>query len=461
MQLRFRITLVFTIIVMFILLVMCASIYIFSERTRSDEFRVRLERKAVGTIEMLKSNAVGPDLVKDLNHSSPSAFSDKSILVFDYRYGETFSYNDNEKDSLVVDNEILKKARSGAPYFFKVGIREAVAVEYKKDVYDYIIVVAAYDIEKKEWLSKLLYILAGCFLFSISVVVVTGYIFSVGLVKSISRLTYKINHISSADLSLRLETGKGKDEFQQLAGTINELLGRLQISFDTQRRFIDNASHELSTPLASISSQLDIALQRERTGEEYRNVVSSVNEDVKDLNMLLRSLLEIAKVSGTNKNIELVQVRVDELLLRLPAEMKKISPSYVVQLDFGELPEDENEITVFGNEHLLFSALKNIAHNACKYAKDRTAFVSLTIEGKNIMVNIKDNGPGIAAEEINHIFQPFYRSGEANNSSIPGSGLGLSLANHIVHLYSGLITVHSVPGVGSTFTVTLHNEVKD
>jgi len=461
MQLRFRITLVFTLIVTFILLVMCASIYIFSESTRYQEFRTRLERRALSTVELLKSKAIGPELIKDISRTSPSAFSDKSIVVLDYRYGETFSYNDNDNDSLIVTNDIIQKARTSSPFFFKSGKREVVAVEYKKDIYDYIVIVAAYDQEKKDMLSRLIYILAGCFLFSICVVFITGYIFSLGLVKSISRLTYRINHISSADLSLRLETGNGKDEFQQLAFTINSLLGRLQVSFDTQRRFIDNASHELSTPLASISSQLDIALQRERTAEEYQNVISSVNDDVKDLNMLLRSLLEIAKVSGTDRNIELVQVRVDELLLRLPAEMKKISSSYIVQLDFGELPEDEHEITVFGNEHLLFSALKNIVHNACKYAIDNTAFVSMKIEGKNIQVIIKDNGPGIASEEISHIFQPFYRSGEANKSSIPGSGLGLSLANHIVHLYNGTITVHSVPRIGSTFTVMLYNEVKD
>ena len=461
MQLRFRITLVFTLIVTFILLVLCVSIYVFSESTRDKEFQSRLAKRALSTVELLKSKSIGPDLIKDISRASPSAFSDKSIVVFDYRYGETFSYNDDDRDSLVVSDDILQKARTSDAYFFQSGNRKAVAVQYKKDSYDYIVLVAAYDQEKKDMLSRLLYILGGCFLFSICVAFITGYIFSLGLVKSISRLTYRINHISSAGLSLRLETGSGKDEFQQLAVTINNLLGRLQVSFDTQRRFIDNASHELSTPLASISSQLDIALQRERSGEEYQIVLSSVNDDVKDLNMLLRSLLEIAKVSGTDRNIELVQVRVDELLLRLPAEMKKINASYIVHLDFGELPEDENKITVFGNEHLLFSALKNIVHNACKYANDKTAFVNLKLEDGNILIDIKDNGPGIASEEMNHIFQPFYRSGEANKSSIPGSGLGLSLANHIVHLYSGTITVHSVPGIGSTFTVTLHNEVKD
>lgn len=454
MLIRNRITLVYTLIVTIILSVLCTAIYIFSYTSRVEQFKERLKRKALSTAALIKSNEIGPDLIKEMNRVSNSGLSYKSVDLFDFSYNETFSYNDDRQDTLVVTGDILQKTKANKIYFFKDGFREAVAIEYKEANYNYIIVVAAYDEERVEWLSRLRIILAICFVCSISIVVISGYVFSVGLIKPINELTDKINHISSADLSKRLDTGNGKNELQQLATTINELLNRLQQSFETQRRFIDNASHELSTPLASISSQLDVALQRDRSNDEYRNVLGSVNDDVKNLSMLVKSLLEIAKVSGSPKGIELSSVRVDELLLHLPGDMKKINSQYSVKLLFDEFPENEEAVMVYGNEYLLYSAIKNIVHNACKFSGNHTAIVKLKFDQDNIIVLIEDNGPGISRSEYENIFQPFYRS-KALLNKVPGSGLGLPLADHIVRMYDGTIEVASQPGEGSTFIITL------
>jgi len=195
-------------------------------------------------------------------------------------------------------------------------------------------------------------------------------------------------------------------------------------------------------------------LQRERSNEEYRNVLGSVNDDLKNLNMLVKSLLEIAKVSGSPKGIELSSVRVDEILLHLPSDMKKINKQYAVKLLFDEFPENEEAVMVYGNEYLLYSAIKNIVHNACKFSADHTAIVKLRFNQDNIIVEIEDKGPGISKSEYENIFQPFYRSKTLLNK-VPGSGLGLPLADHIVRLYNGTIEVCSQPGHGSIFTITL------
>jgi len=454
MLIKKRITLVYTLIVTIILLVLCACIYIFSYTSRVEQFKQRLKRKALSTATLIKSNEIGPEIIKEMNRVSSSGLSNKSVDLYDFSYNETFSYNDNKNDTLIITADILQRAKTDNLFFFKTGYREAIALQYKDAGYDYIIVVAAYDDERVEWLSRLRIILAICFVCSISIVIISGYVFSVGLLKPINELTDKINHISSEDLSKRLDTGNGKNELQQLAATINELLNRLQLSFDTQRRFIDNASHELSTPLASIASQLDVALQRERSNEEYRNVLGSVNDDLKNLNMLVKSLLEIAKVSGSPKGIELSSVRVDEILLHLPGDMKKINRQYAVKLLFDEFPENEEAVMVYGNEYLLYSAIKNIVHNACKFSGDHTAIVKLRFNQDTIIVEIEDKGPGISKSEYENIFQPFYRSKTLLNK-VPGSGLGLPLADHIVRLYNGTIEVRSQQGHGSIFTITL------
>ena len=454
MQIRYKITIVYSLIVTVILLMLCFSVYYFSYQDRTGHFHERLESKALSTANLLWGYKMTPALIRKINMTSPSSLKEKSIYIYDSLQRVVFSYSDNPDDSLFISKAILSKGFQNKMRSFMDGERDGVAINYTNENKKYLIVAVAYDDDKNEWISKLRLILIISFFASVSIVVITGYIFSVGLVKSMSDLTRKINEISSAQFSLRLQTGRGKDELQKLAQTINNLLDRLQSSFDTQRRFIDNASHEISTPLASISSQLDVALQKERNSEEYKAVMRSVNDDVKRLVFLVRSLLEIAKVSGSAKGIELSEIRVDELLMRLPSEMKKIKPSFEVKLAFDEMQDNDDDLTVYGNEELLFSALKNIVQNACKFSTDNTAIIRLSSSSSQIKITIEDRGPGIASHEIERIFQPFYRSPDVSNIAT-GSGLGLPLANQIIKLYSGEIYLHTELGKGSVFTILL------
>jgi len=264
-----------------------------------------------------------------------------------------------------------------------------------------------------------------------------------------------VNDISARNLTRRIRsaTGDPRDEWYYLSDTLNQLLNRLQESFEIQGRFIANASHELSTPLTSISSQLEVALQRMRTMEEYRKVIQSVYQDTRQLSKLTQTLLEFARASGTAGGLEIDLIRVDEILLRLPAELTKANPLFTVTLDFDKLPEAEEELLVFGNEDLLFTAIRNIVTNACKYSDDHHATVRLTIQAKEIAIAVEDKGRGIGEEEWEKIFQPFYRSDDG--LAVPGFGLGLSLSRRILQLHKGSVRLHSVVGKGSTFAITL------
>ncbi|HVS97783.1 MAG TPA: HAMP domain-containing sensor histidine kinase, partial [Puia sp.] len=228
---------------------------------------------------------------------------------------------------------------------------------------------------------------------------------------------------------------------------------RLQESFEIQGRFIANASHELSTPLTSISSQLEVALQRARSTDEYRQFIQSVYQDARQLGRLTQTLLEFARASGTASGLEIDLLRIDEILLRLPGDMTKINPVYSVTLDFDRLPEAEEELLVFGNEELLFTAIRNIVSNACKYSDDHHATVRLSVASKEIRISVEDKGRGIGEEEWENIFQPFYRTEDGH--AVPGFGLGLSLARRILQLHKGSVTVDSVVGKGSVFYIRL------
>lgn len=452
MQIKYRITLAYTVIVSVILLLLCIAIYVFSEESRRAEFHGRLKGRAVSAAKQLDKFKVSE--IKKFNQTSPSILSKRSILVIDEE--DNVVYEDNAPDAarIRLDYNILKSARGANRYYFIQDSREVAAIEQNFGEKSYVIIVAAEDIETRKWLDQLKVILIVCYISSIVIVILSGYFFSVRVVTPITKLRQKIDQISSQHFSQRLNTGKGKDELQKLAITINDLLDRLQLSFDTQRRFIDNASHELSTPLTAIFSQMEVALFKERTPDEYRKTLISVKDDLKRLNILIRSLLEIAKASGSQGGIELATVRIDELVMRLPSDLRRIGPFYEVKIEFLYMPEDEYTFSIYGNEPLLFIAFKNIVHNACKYSKDKTALVRLDFTEAEVIVEISDNGPGISPEDQENIFQPFYRGG-MYNSFVPGAGLGLALTHHIIGLHNGNIEVESEVGKGSTFRVTL------
>jgi signal transduction histidine kinase len=178
----------------------------------------------------------------------------------------------------------------------------------------------------------------------------------------------------------------------------------------------------------------------------------SVQEDVEQMQQLTKSLLEIAK-TGYEGGIELNEVRIDEVLFKVVSDVKKINPAYNVDLEFGEFPEDEKYCLTYGNADLLYSALKNITENGCKYSPDKHSHLLLRFQNSNIIVEIKNQGDVIAEEEIENIFHPFYRA--ATSMETKGFGLGLALSKRIIALHKGEIQVKSSIESGTVFIVTL------
>jgi signal transduction histidine kinase len=176
----------------------------------------------------------------------------------------------------------------------------------------------------------------------------------------------------------------------------------------------------------------------------------SILEDVRHMSHLTQTLLEFAKASGTAGGLEIEPIRIDEVLFRLPAEIAKTNKAYSVSFEFDELPAQEEQLLVSGNEELLFTAIKNIVINACKYSFNQQAVIRLSIQYPAIIIQVQDSGPGIPENEIANIFQPFYR---IHSVEATGFGLGLPLASRIIKLHKGTIEVVSTVNNGSVFTI--------
>jgi len=457
MPVRNRITLLFTLLVVGILTLVCSSVYYFSYTNRIKDIQTRLANRAITTGRLLSQGGIFDQaLIRKIDASTSVAMRDKIVEAYDNNDHRIYWYSDSAVDTLRVDTMVLGKARaSKESIYFKQGVNDAIAYYYNDDSSCFVIIAAAYDEQGNEKLRHLRLVLSLSFIGGILTSIIGGYLFSISLLYPLRRIADEVNEISARNLTRRIRSTAeaSRDEWYYLADTLNQLLNRLQQSFEIQGRFIANASHELSTPLTSISSQLEVALQRVRTIEEYRQVINSVYQDTRQLSKLTQTLLEFARASGTAAGLEIDLIRIDEILLRLPGEITKANPLFTVTLDFIGLPEAEEELLVFGNEELLFTAIRNIVSNACKYSDDHHAVVRLWVEAKEMRISVEDKGKGISPEEWENIFQPFYRADDGHG--VPGFGLGLSLARRILQLHKGSVSVDSVVGKGSIFYIRL------
>lgn len=454
MPVRLRITLLFTLVALVILGLVGLSVYYFSSKARAATMKTRLANRAITTSRLLSQSGVfDRQLVEKIDSSTALALQDKTVQVYNDFNERIYSYSDQPGDTIPVTPELLQLARDNEHYFFNEGDREMVAYHYQGPNMRMVVLSGALDEDGRNNLLQLKNILILSFVGGSIFALIGGYFFSRRLLRPIRKITQEVTEISAQNLARRIPTGEVKDEWHDMAATLNDLLNRLQESFELQRRFISNASHELSTPLTAISSQLEIALQRERSSKEYERVMRSALQDVQQMSKLTQTLLEFAKAAGNKGGISIHLVRIDEILMSLPGILLKQNSTYEAFLDFDPLPDNPDDLLVFGNAELLQTALQNIASNACKYSPDHKATVQLKIRPEDFLIIISDKGEGIPGEDIEKIFQPFYRVDQTRHT--PGFGLGLSLAYRFIKLHKGDIRVHSELGKGTTFTINV------
>jgi heavy metal sensor kinase len=252
------------------------------------------------------------------------------------------------------------------------------------------------------------------------------------------------------DLTRRFELGDSKDEIHALAESFNYMFDRLQTSFEGERQFTSDASHELRTPVSVIISQCEYVLEDCNTEEEYREALQTVLGQARKMSGLISQLLALARADQGREQLRLETVNLSELChmvseeLREQAEVKKISLQTDIQPD----------LSLLGDETLLMRMLINLISNGITYGRENgTLTVSLTRQGDRLVGSVKDDGIGIPAESLGHIWDRFYQVDSARSGG--GAGLGLSMVKWIAETHGGAVSVESEAGKGSTFLFTL------
>jgi len=464
-KIKYKIALSYSISAFVLLNTFAILAYYFSAQSRKAEYLERLEYRARSIANVIiEDDRVKVDLLRKLDKTTFQDLYKETILVYDPAYDLLYS---NIKDTAIrTSRHLLDYIKKNGEYSHERDNGELVGVYYTEGKVSVIVLVTSFDKYGHQNLQNLRQILVIEIIVAVILLVVIGYFFAGGMVRPIDNLVRQVRTINASNLQGMTVNAKGRDEISQLGANFNTMLKRLSNAFDLQKSFVSNASHELRTPLASIISQLQVALSKERSKEVYQDILTSVLEDAQHLSDLSNGLLQLAQSGLDEQQFVFTEVRIDELLLDMgnliklkrapasPGTEPQKSPR--VDISFLKVPELDTELICEGNESLLKVLFLNLLDNALKFSSDNTTFVTIDFTSKNIQVQVKDNGIGIAPEDLEKIFEPFYRG--SNSHQVRGHGLGLSICKRIVQLHRGQILVSSVQGQGTTFTVTLPHQ---
>lgn len=452
MNIRSRLTLLFLVINFIILLLSFLAIELTQAGFRKEQYTERLKIKA----NLIENRFVetGKFIVEDFKtvQKGSASLVDEQISIFDQENRVIFQYPEksfikiNPKSALF-NNKISKDE------LIKIESHECYISHFKMKNKDYSVVVAAVDIYGLSKLGYLKNVLFALFLMGLIVSTLAGWFFSGRALSPITDIINQVDKLTIGDLSKRLGNTRNNDELGRLTITFNKLLNRIESAFKVQKTFIANASHELRTPLTLISGQLELALMKERTTNDYKETITNVLEDIKNLNQINSSLLLLAQSNNQISEESKCPIRIDELIWLVRSDFIRLKQEAKIEVIFQNSPEDESQLITNANDYLLKISFKNIIDNACKFSQDQKVRLLIDFSPSMIIVEFKDNGVGISEHDLPHIFNPLFRGNNSQGKS--GYGLGLPITDNIIRLHGGFIEVQSRLNEGSVFRVHL------
>lgn len=295
------------------------------------------------------------------------------------------------------------------------------------------------------------YIFAFGVVASIIIASAIGWFLARKALRPVSEITDIARRIGAESLDERIDIKIPKDEIGMLAATINDMMERLEKSFQQIKQFTADASHELKTPLTIMKGEMEVAMRSGDDVEHLKGSIASSLEEIDRMSYIVRNLLDLTRIEA-DKEVALESVSIDKVLSERFEHFKKFALDRGVRMALiKNMPA-----VVSGDPVRIGQLFFNLMDNALKYTSgDGVVEVSLERDGPMAMVKVRDSGVGIAAEDQPYIFDRFYRVDKARTRSVGGAGLGLSICKEIVVSLGGTIEVESTRGEGSTFIVRL------
>ncbi|AGA78865.1 sensor histidine kinase [Echinicola vietnamensis] len=416
------------------------------------DFYKRLEIRAITTAKSQLENEGEGNIIRELRQEYLEVLPDEEIKMYklpesgDWRgIRELGEFKDGFIDEILEDGTSMYN--DSRTFFYGTTYTTVGKATY-------LVIISAENYFITHHVHYLRNLLFTSLAIAFVIILVVAFLFTRKYIQPINDIIEKVKEISSENLHLRLnQQSKNDDTISQLSQTFNDMLNRLETSFETQKNFISNASHELNTPLTSIIGEADVTLSKVRRPEEYIMALQTILEEAEKLDKKTKALLMLAQTGFDGKRQKFQMLRTDQLIMDVKDTVEKIYPGSKISIDFSLLPENPYRLKINANEALLHLALSNIILNGCKYSDFNPVHVALGVSDGKVIIIVKDEGIGIPDSEMKYIYDPYFRASNTKNHE--GYGIGLPLARNIVRMHRGELVVNSTENEGTTVQITL------
>lgn len=434
-----------------ILSIFSYSLYKALEISTIDRFQATLKVIILDVIDDVKEKEKIEDVVLDENKEYN--FEPLYIRILDNKSHESLIQTPNFPDDIKTDDNYLNKLKDNIITFEDQPnyLISRIKIDFNSSIK---IVIEVATTKEMLWanLENIVYILSFIVPIILIFSVIGGNFLIYKSFSPIEKVLEELKNITAIDLTARLKSSNNQDEINQLINGINNLLERLESSFERISQFSSDASHELKTPLTIIKGEMEIALRKDRSLDEYKQTLRTSLDEVVVIEQSINDLLFLAKNEKdliTNREKDILYF--DEIIDESINEVKNFAKLHQIEIKFELI----DAIEFKGYSNLLKIAIKNILKNAIQYSHENSVIIVKSYKKDEFLnISVQDFGIGIENNEQEKIFEKFYRTDKSRNKNSGGTGLGMSIVKKIIDIHKGLISINSKENIGTTITLS-------
>jgi two-component system, OmpR family, sensor kinase len=460
MPLRVRLTLWYGSALATVLIIFSIVLYAITARNLRDAVDQSLEETAATAVRSLEDRGFLPLIDEEelLSQFPELARIDKFFQIFSPSGTITIRSPNIKQHEVPLSRAALEATFKGQTIFESAKYPNepplrliSVPIIYRGNLL-YIVQVGTSMESIEDTLRRFLVLLIVAIPIALAVSLAGGWFLAGRALRPVDAITLAAQRIAAGDLSQRLSVLDSPDEIGRLAGTFNDMIGRLDASFRQIRQFTSDASHELRTPLTVMKGETELVLRRPRPLEDYQTVLESNLEEIDRMTHIVDELLFLSRADMGEVKMESLPVALESLVEDIYRQATLLGQDRNVEVVLGTVMP----AVVQGDELRLRELLLNLVENAVKYSHPGGKVeVSLLNDGQQARLSVTDHGIGIAKDDHKRIFDRFFRTDEARAHTKKGTGLGLAICAWIAESHKGRVEVQSDVGQGSTFTVVL------
>lgn len=434
-----------------ILAIFSFSLYKALEISTLDKFQATLKVIILDITDDLREKDTINDAV--LNEEKEYNFEPLYIRILDNNTHEKLIQTPNFPDNIEHNDIYLNKLKENIITFEEQNnyLLSRIKIDFNSSQKVIIEVATTKDMLWSH-LDNLLYILSFIIPIILIFAIIAGNFLIYKSFSPIEKVLEELKSINASDLSARLHNTNNQDEINDLIIEINNLLSRLESSFERISQFSSDASHELKTPLTIIRGEIEIALRKDRSADEYKQSLQTSLDEVIVIEQTINDLLFLAKNEKDliTHNMEEI-LYFDEIIDESINEMKNFAILNQIEIKFKLV----DTIEFKGYSNLLKIAIKNLLKNAIQYSNPNSIIIVKSFKNDGLFnISIQDFGIGIAHNEQEKIFEKFYRTDKSRNKNSGGTGLGMSIMKKIIDIHKGIIKIKSEENIGTTIIIS-------